>query len=53
MMSYYQRLQKNVGRSAAKLQTQLEMLTSPKYQRPHFWAAFILSGEWASLQVNP
>lgn len=51
MMSYYQRLQKNVGRSAALRQTQLEMLTNPKYQRPYYWAAFIPSGEWASLTL--
>lgn len=51
MMSYYQRLQKNVGRSAALRQTQLEMLKNPKYQRPYYWAAFIPSGEWANLTL--
>lgn len=53
MMSYYQRLQKNVDRSAALRATQLEMLKNPKYQRPYYWAAFIPSGEWASLKVKP
>ncbi len=52
MMSYYGRLQKNVGRSAALRQTQLEMLKNPQYQRPYYWAAFIPSGEWASLKVK-
>ncbi len=51
MISYYQRLQKNVGRSAALRQTQLQMLKNPKYQRPYYWAAFIPSGGWASLTV--
>ena len=53
MMNYYQRLQKNVGRSAALRQVQLEMLKNPQYQRPYYWAAFIPSGEWTSLQVKP
>ncbi len=53
MMSYYQRLQKNVGRSAALRQTQLELLKNPEYQRPYYWAAFIPSGEWSSLNVKP
>jgi CHAT domain-containing protein/Tfp pilus assembly protein PilF len=53
MMSYYQRLQKNVGRSAALRQVQLEMLKNPEYKRPYYWAAFIPSGEWSSLQVKP
>jgi CHAT domain-containing protein/Tfp pilus assembly protein PilF len=52
MIGYYGRLQKNVGRSAALRQTQLEMLKNPKYQRPYYWAAFIPSGEWASLKVK-
>jgi CHAT domain-containing protein len=53
MMNYYGRLQKNVGRSAALRQVQLEMLKNPQYQRPYYWAAFIPSGEWASLNVKP
>lgn len=52
MTDYYGRLQKNVGRSAALRQTQLEMLNSAQYQRPYYWAAFIPSGEWASLQIK-
>ena len=53
MINYYRRLQKNVGRSAALRQVQLEMLTSPQYQRPYYWAAFIPSSKWTSLQVKP
>ncbi len=53
MISYYQRLQKNVGRSAALRQVQLEMLTNSEYQRPYYWAAFIPAGEWTSLNAKP
>jgi CHAT domain-containing protein/Flp pilus assembly protein TadD len=53
MMSYYRRLQKNVGRSAALRQVQLEMLNNPQYHRPYYWATFIPSGEWAILNVKP
>lgn len=53
MTSYYQRLQKNMSMSATLRQTQLEFLTSPQYQRPYYWAAFIPSGEWTSLNAKP
>lgn len=43
MMSYYQRLMNNIGRSQALRQTQLEMLNSDTYQHPYYWAAFIPS----------
>jgi CHAT domain-containing protein/Tfp pilus assembly protein PilF len=50
MVSYYQRLIKHVGRSQSLRQTQLEMLQNPKYQHPYYWAAFIPSGNWTSLE---
>lgn len=53
MVGYYGRLQKNIGRSAALRQVQLEMLKNPQYQRPYYWAAFIPSGEWTSLKAKP
>lgn len=53
MIGYYGRLQKNIGRSAALRQVQLEMLKNPLYQRPYYWAAFIPSGEWRSLKIKP
>lgn len=49
MVSYYQRLLNNVGRSDALRQTQLEMLQNPTYQHPFYWAAFIPSGEWTAI----
>jgi len=49
MVSYYQRLLNNVGRSDALRQTQLEMLSNPTYQHPFYWAAFIPSGDWTPM----
>lgn len=49
MMSYYQRLMNNIGRSQALRQTQLEMLNSDTYQHPYYWAAFIPSGDWTAM----
>jgi CHAT domain-containing protein len=49
MVSYYQHLLKNVGRSDALRQTQLEMLQNPTYQHPFYWAAFIPSGDWTAM----
>jgi CHAT domain-containing protein len=49
MVSYYQRLKDNVGRSQALRQTQLEMLHNPNYKHPYYWAAFIPSGDWRAM----
>ena len=49
MVSYYQRLMNNIGRSQALRQTQLEMLNSNTYQHPYYWAAFIPSGDWTPM----
>lgn len=53
MINYYRRLQKNIDRSAALRLVQLELLSSPQYQRPYYWAAFIPSGKWTSLNIQP
>jgi CHAT domain-containing protein len=54
MVNYYKRLLNNQGRSEALRQTQLEMLKSKNYQHPYYWAAFIPSGNWTSLEsVSP
>jgi CHAT domain-containing protein len=49
MIDYYTRLKAGAGRSEALRQVQLKMLANPRYQHPYFWASFIESGEWASL----
>lgn len=49
MTRYYRRLRQGYGRSAAFRQVQLELLQTPEYQHPYFWAAFIFSGNWDPL----
>jgi len=51
MTDYYTRLQRNEGRAEAMRQAQLKMLHSNAQDRPHpyYWAAFISSGDWRSM----
>ncbi len=49
MIKYYQRLTNGEGRAEALRQVQLEMLNTEEYRHPVFWAAFIPSGDWRSL----
>jgi len=49
MVSYFQRVLANQGRSEAMRQTQLKMLRGDKYQHPYYWAAFIPSGDWRGM----
>ncbi|NEQ84131.1 MAG: CHAT domain-containing protein, partial [Moorea sp. SIO2I5] len=50
MVSYYQALlDDNQGRSEALRRIQLQMLGSPEYQHPIYWASFIPSGNWRSM----
>ncbi|WP_293101387.1 tetratricopeptide repeat protein [Moorena sp. SIO3I6] len=49
MVSYYQGLKDNQGRSEALRRIQLQMLGSPEYQHPYYWASFIPSGNWRSM----
>ena len=49
MVSYYQGLQDNQGRSEALRRVQLQMLGTPEYQHPIYWASFIPSGNWRSM----
>ena len=50
MVAYYDRILANQGRSEALRQTQLEMLKSEDYSHPHYWAAFIPSGNWRPIE---
>lgn len=55
MKGYYQRLldkDKKEGRGEALRKVQLEMLKTPDYQHPFYWASFIQIGEWANLDGN-
>lgn len=49
MTSYYSKMIKGLGRGEALRQVQLEMLQKKGRDHPYYWAGFILSGEWASL----
>jgi CHAT domain-containing protein len=49
MTSYYRNLKQGLGRGAALRQVQLDMLRRDPKLHPFYWAGFIQSGEWASL----
>jgi CHAT domain-containing protein/Tfp pilus assembly protein PilF len=51
MSEYYTRLQRNEGRTEAMRQAQLRMLQGKTQDRahPYYWAAFISSGDWRSM----
>jgi CHAT domain-containing protein len=49
MKNFYQNLQAGKGRHQALREAQLKLLNSPNYTNPHYWAAFIPSGNWAPL----
>jgi len=61
MIEYYQRLQRGEGRTEALRQVQLGFLrrltrgaakpgAAADYSHPYYWAGFIQSGEWRSLE---
>jgi CHAT domain-containing protein len=50
MVSYYRALRRGEGRGEALRQVQLHMLGSKDRQHPYYWASFIQSGEWKSLE---
>ena len=49
MVKYYQGLKAGKGRHQALRDAQLELLSTPGYEHPYFWAAFVPSGNWARL----
>ncbi len=51
MVSYYTELRSGLGRGDALRQSKLAMLRRPGREHPYYWAAFIQSGEWASLEA--
>jgi CHAT domain-containing protein len=47
MAKFYQKMLKDGQRPAAALRSaQAEMLRSPQWRSPYYWAAFTLQGEW-------
>ena len=49
MVTYYTGLRAGLGRGEALRQAKLAMLKRKVRQHPFYWASFIQSGEWASL----
>ena len=49
MTAYYAGLRAGLGRGDALRQAKLAMLKRADRQHPFYWASFIQSGEWASL----
>jgi CHAT domain-containing protein len=50
MASYYQRLLDGEGRSQALRQVQLELINTGAYNHPYYWASFIFSGNWRTME---
>ncbi|MBO1352069.1 MAG: CHAT domain-containing protein [Hormoscilla sp. GUM202] len=47
MVKFYQALtHEGVSKSEALRQAQLEILQSPRYKDPFYWAPFVLVGNW-------
>jgi CHAT domain-containing protein len=49
MIDFYQALRRGEGRSEALRNAQLNLLRDPKRSHPAYWASFIQSGRWTSL----
>jgi CHAT domain-containing protein/Tfp pilus assembly protein PilF len=49
MVSYYRNLKQGMGRGAGLRQVQLDMLKRNRQLHPFYWANFIQSGDWSSL----
>jgi CHAT domain-containing protein len=49
MAAYYAGLRAGLGRGDALRQAKLDMLKRTDRRHPFYWASFIQSGEWASL----
>ena len=49
MIGYYRNLADGAGRGDALRRAQLKMLRDGKHAHPYYWAGFIQSGEWGSM----
>jgi CHAT domain-containing protein/Tfp pilus assembly protein PilF len=52
MAAYYVRLGAGEGRAEALRHTQLEMLRSPVWRHPYYWASFIPIGAWGPIGLT-
>jgi CHAT domain-containing protein len=50
---FYQGLfEKGLPPAAALRQAQLDLARSPRWERPYFWAGYMLHGDWRSMRVR-
>ncbi len=48
MVKYYQNLKLGKGRHEALREAQMELLKTPGYEHPYYWASFVPSGDWSA-----
>lgn len=53
MVQYYQNLNQGQSRAQALRNTQLSFLNGSEYPHPYYWSAFISSGNWEPIDLNP
>lgn len=49
MVKYYQNLKAGKGRHSALREAQMQLLKTPGYEHPYYWASFVPSGDWSAL----
>jgi CHAT domain-containing protein/Flp pilus assembly protein TadD len=49
MVKYYQNLKAGKGRHEALREAQMNLLKTPGYEHPYYWASFVPSGDWSAL----
>jgi CHAT domain-containing protein/tetratricopeptide (TPR) repeat protein len=49
MTSFYRRLERGEDRAGAVRRAQLDLLRSPRYRHPYYWASFVAAGDWTPL----
>ena len=52
MIALYTKLRAGEGISEALSHVRLDMLKSERYRHPYYWASFIQSGDWKSIDLR-
>ena len=50
MVKYYQNLKAGKERHEALREAQINLLKTPEYQHPYYWASFVPSGDWSAFK---
>ncbi len=50
MVKYYQNLKLGKGRHEALREAQMQLLKTPGYEHPYYWASFVPSGDWSAFK---